>query len=158
MPLCVGEPFPALSLPDLDGHARPLAEAWAQGDALIVLGHRNCKTTRETLPYVDRIHRRRQPRHGVVAVLQDGPDDARELRAELGLDLPVRLESDPYPLAGALGLTTVPTLFVVGRDGRIAAVCEAFRKPELQGFADRLGASPAPLFAAGDLMPALRPG
>ena len=52
-------PFPALALPDLEGTTRSLAEAWAEGDALILIGHRDCKTTRQTLPYLDRIHRRR---------------------------------------------------------------------------------------------------
>jgi len=35
-------PFPALALPDLEGNARSLAEAWAEGDALILIGHRDC--------------------------------------------------------------------------------------------------------------------
>ena len=29
------------------------------GEALVLIGHRNCKTTRQTLPFLDRIHRRR---------------------------------------------------------------------------------------------------
>lgn len=156
MPLNVGDVFPAASLPDLDGRARPLAEAWAGGEALIAIGHRDCGTTRMALPYVDRIHRRRAAGTTVVAVLQDSAEGARGLRSELDLDLPLRLEPDPYTLAAALRVAVVPTLFVVGRDGRILEVCEAFRKPELEAIAARFGA--LPLFDAGDPTPAFKPG
>lgn len=157
MPLAVGSAFPTLALAGLDAPATALAEAWAEGEALIAVGHSACRTTRLALPYVDRLHRgRRAPGTRVLAVLQDAPDDARALRDELGLELPLRLEAHPYPLASALGLTVVPTLFVVGRDGRVAAVSEAFRRPELESFAARFGA--APLFETQDPTPALRPG
>jgi hypothetical protein len=92
-----------------------------------------------------------------VAVLQDGTADAQALVEQLGLKLPVRLEADPYPLAARLGLTTVPTLFLVGPRGRIEGVSEGFRRADLESFAARLGVG-APLFRSEDAAPALRPG
>lgn len=150
-------PFPGLALPGLDGVVRPLGDAWRHGEALVLLGHRSCKTTRQTLPFVDRIHRRRAPQHGVVAVLQDDAQTARELQASLGLGLEIRLEADPYPLAQALELVTVPTLFLVGRDGGIESVTEAFQRAELERLAERLGVA-GPLFEPADNAPALKPG
>lgn len=157
MPLAVGSPFPSLALPDLDGRESALAGAWANGPALVLVGHRNCKTTRQTLPYVERIHRRRGAQATALAILQDEPADARELAAQLDLTLPLRLEADPYPVAAALDVSIVPTLFLVERDGRVVATCEAFRKAELQDFATRLGVDGA-LFDADDPMPAMKPG
>ena len=150
-------PFPALELRDVAGVPHPLADAWREGEALILIGHHGCKTTRMTLAYVERIHDRR--RHGtrVLAILQDDAESARELQAGLSLTLPLRLEPDPYPLSHALGLATVPTLFLVGRGGRIERVCEAFDRGELERFAARLGAPP-PLFTAEDDAPAQKPG
>lgn len=148
--------FPDLSLPGLDGPPSPISEAWRSGRALVLLGHRTCKTTRQTLPYVDRIHRRCAAPHRVLAVLQDEAEEARELRRSLGLELEIRLEPDPYPLAAALGLTTVPTLFLV-EAGRIEGVSEGFHRGELEGFAASLGVV-GPLFDADDKAPALRPG
>lgn len=150
-------PFPALALPDLEGIPRPLSEAWADGEALVLIGHRSCKTTRQTLPYLDRIHRRRGSGRAVRLVLQDDPETARDLVRDLGLEVPVRLEGDPYPLAAELELVAVPTLFVVGRDGRIAAMSEAFSRKDLEAFAARLGVE-GPLFEADDPSPAFRPG
>ena len=157
MPPALGQPLPDLTLPDTDGRERPLAEAWAAGPALLLLGHRNCKTTRQTLPYVEQIHRRKAGAATVVAVLQDDAATARELVDQMGLTLPVLCEADPYPLAAALRVTVAPTLLLVDRQGQIAAVSEAFRKSDLEAFAARLGVA-GPLFPPDDPMPAFKPG
>lgn len=149
--------FPDVDLAGLDGERWPISEAWAQGPALIAVGHSECGTTRLALPYVDRLYQLAPDTSMVVAVLQDTAADAQALVDELALELPVRLEEEPYPLASRLGLGTVPTLFVVDRDGRIEAVSEAFRRADLEAFAGRLQAPP-PLFLPGDAAPALRPG
>lgn len=149
--------FPGLALPDLDGMERSLSEAWREGAALVLVGHRDCKTTRQTLPVVDRIHERRAPGTGILAVLQDDPDTARGLVSSLGLALPVRLDRDPYRLAEALGLQAVPTLFLVGPEGTLEAVSEGFVRADLEAFAARLGVA-GPLFAPADNAPSLRPG
>jgi hypothetical protein len=150
-------PFPALALPDLDGTERPLSEAWSEGEALVLIGHRNCKTTRQTLPYLDRIHRRRGPGRAVRLVLQDDPETARGLVSDLSLEVPVRLEADPYPLAAELGLVAVPTLLLVGQGGGIAQVSEGFSRADLELFAERFGVV-GPLFEPEDKAPAFRPG
>ncbi len=155
--IAAGARFPEMALPDLEGTARPLADAWAKGPALLILGHGDCKTTRDALPFVDRIHRRKDGAATALMILQDGAETARELRAELGLELPVRLETDPYPFFQRLGIETVPTLVLVGADGVVRRVSEAFRRDDLEAFAEALGV-PAPLFTAVDRAPALRPG
>jgi hypothetical protein len=150
-------PFPDLALTGLDGKSHPLSEAWSKGEALFLLGHRNCKTTRETIPYFDRIHRRAGEAHRVRLVLQDDAETARALVATMGLAVPVRLEPDPYPVADSLGLVTVPTLFLVDRSGTIAHVTEAFNRAELEMLAGRVGVT-GPLFTADDKAPAFKPG
>src|SRR5256885_2332510 len=117
--------FPDVDLAGLDGKRAPISEAWARGWALIAVGHSECGTTRLCLPFIDRIHHRRPPTSTAVAVLQDSAADARALVEELALELPVRLEEDPYPLATQVGLGTVPTLFLVTPPGRIDAVAQA---------------------------------
>jgi hypothetical protein len=151
-----GDRFPDRPLSDLAGKPTPLLEGESPL-CLLILGHRDCKTTRQTLPYVDRIHRRRGPGATVAAVLQDTPEAARDLVLELGLELPVRLEGDPYPLAAALGLSTVPTLFLLDGNKTIQKVSEGFRRDDLEAFARALGVK-GPLFEADDTSPALRPG
>jgi hypothetical protein len=150
-------PFPNQALPGLDGAVRELAEAWSEGAALFLIGHRDCTTTRQTLPYLDRIHRRCGPGHSVRLILQDDAATAADLVRDLDLDVPVRLEADPYPVAADLGLIAVPTLFVVGTDGRIAAMSEGFSRADLEAFAARVGV-PGPLFVPEDQAPEFRPG
>jgi hypothetical protein len=151
-------PFPHRSLPDLEGMERPFVTAWAQGPALFVFGHRDCVTTRMSLPFVDRIHRRRPAHASVVAVLQDDATSARELRHDLELALPVLLEADPYPASAELGLRTVPTMLLVGTDGGIVRAAEGFRREDLEAMAREVGVA-GPLFTAADAgLPARRPG
>ena len=157
MPVAASGAFPRLSLEALAGGARALETAWAQGEALILLGHRNCKTTRETLPFVDRLHRRKGEGATVLAVLQDDRETAATLVSEKGYEVPVLLEADPYPLATALQLVTVPTLFLVRRGGGIEKAVEGFNRAELEGFAARLGVA-GPLFVPEDNAPAFKPG
>jgi hypothetical protein len=145
-----------MALRDTEGADRPTDEAWADGGGLILIGHRNCKTTRQTIPFVDRIHRRRS-RGRVVVVLQDDADTALALRAEQKLEVPLRLEADPYPLTQALGLVAVPTLFFVDGAGTIVKTTEAFHRADLEDYAARLGV-PAPLFTPEDKAPAFKPG
>ena len=150
-------PFPTHSLPDLDGVQRPLSMAWSEGPALIVIGHRDCATSRLTLPFVDRLYQRRPAGASVVAVLQDEPAAARALMADLGLTLPVRLESDPYPLASELRLRAAPTLLLVGADGLIAKAAEGFSRDDLEAFSRAVGIV-GPLFSPDDTAPPRRPG
>jgi len=151
-------PFPLLSLPDLEGAERPFVTAWAVRPALFVFGHRDCVTTRITLPFVDRIHRRRPPDTSVIAILQDDAESVRELRRDLELDLPVRLEADPYPVAAEMDLRTVPTVMLVGTDGLIARTCEGFKRDEREAMARVMGMV-GPLFTEADAgVPARRPG
>jgi hypothetical protein len=148
--------FPPLSLAGIEGQERPLAEAWQQGPALIVVGHSGCDTTRFILPYLERAHRE-HTRGTALAILQDEPEEARSLAQRLGLTVPIALDRPPYPLVATLALPLVPVVFLVGEDGRVEAVSEAFRRADLEAFAQRLGV-PEPFFRPGEKAPALRPG
>ena len=150
-------PFPSHALPDLVGRERPLALSWASGPSLIVIGHRDCATTRLTLPFVDRIHARRAPTTSVIVVLQDEPEAARALAADLGLTVPVLTETDPYPLAAELKLRAAPTLMLVGTDGKIQKAAEGFSRDALEEFSRLVGIT-EPLFSPDDTAPPRRPG
>jgi hypothetical protein len=145
-----------MELAGTDGVSRPLREAWRGGEALVLIGHGDCSTTRLTLPFFERIHRRRT-RGSVVLVLQDDVQAALELQAELGLDVPIRLEPEPYPLAAKLRLEAVPTLVLVDSGGRILRTSVGFDRDVLQELAARMGVDGS-LFAPADRAPAFRPG
>lgn len=125
----------------------------AAGPTLVIVGHMNCKTTRQTLPFIDRIFK---DGGRAMAMLQDSPEDAAAGLSKLGLTIPFFCEPDPYPLATAIGLVTVPTLLFIEADGTVALTSEAFRRPDIEAFAERLGA-PRPVIA-NDTMPGFKPG
>ena len=51
---------------------------------------------------------------------------------------------------------TVPTLLFVEADGTVSLTSEAFRRPDIEAFAERLGV-PRPAIA-NDTMPSFKPG
>jgi hypothetical protein len=152
-----GDAFPDRVLRDPEGQAHPLAPAWSSGPALIAIGHAECGTTRLALPYLQRLWARRGAGANVLAVLQEDPAGARALASELALTLPLRLDETPYEMSHVLGVQTVPTFFLVGRDGRVARTAEGYSRDDLELFADDLG-SPEPLFGADEEGPRFRPG
>ena len=123
------------------------------GPTLVIVGHLNCKTTKQTLPFIDQIHR---DGGRVVALLQDSPAEAAAGLAKLGLTLPYVCERNPYAFSAAIGLVTVPTLLFIESDGTVALTSEAFRRPDIEAFAQRLGA-PKPVIK-NDTMPGFKPG
>jgi hypothetical protein len=150
-----GRRFPDILLPDLDGTPGPIIGA--AGSCVVVIGHSECGTTRLLVPFLQRMHDRVGPGPSVVLVLQDDPATARAFLSELDLDLPVRLEPDPYPLSSELELATVPTLFLVSAAGVIERGSEGFQRAAIEDLAQRIGISP-PFFLPDEKAPALRPG
>ena len=126
---------------------------YAGGPAVVLIGHKNCKTTRQTLPFVDRIHK---DGGRAMALLQDTPAEASAALLKLGLTLPFLCEPDPYALSAAIGLDVVPTLLFIESNGTVVLTSEAFRRPDLEAFAKRLGA-PVPVIE-NDTMPGFKPG
>jgi hypothetical protein len=148
-------PFALPDIPVLNaaGDAVAPSALHAGGRAVVIIGHHNCKTTRQTLPFIDRIHK---DGGRAVALMQDSPADAAAALAKLGLDLPYFCEPNPYAFSTAIGLFTVPTLLFVEADGTVSLTSEAFRRPDIEAFAERLGA-PKPALA-NDTMPSFKPG
>jgi len=93
----------------------------------------------------------------VTVILQDDGASARRLADSLGIEMPIRLEADPYPLATALEVTIVPTVFALTPKGEIVGVSEGFSRADLEAFAERLGVE-GPLFGPEDTVAALKPG
>lgn len=123
------------------------------GPTLVMIGHLNCKTSKQTLPFIDRIYK---DGGRAMALLQDSPEEGSAGLAKLGLTLPFFCERTPYALSTAIGIVTVPTLLFIEADGTVALTSEAFRRPDIEAFAARLGA-PKPVIA-NDTMPGFKPG
>jgi hypothetical protein len=116
------------------------------------------------MPFVERLHARVAGRDDVrvMVVAQDPAADVAEFRTEFGCEtVQILCEAPPYGGADEYGLTHVPTLFMVGRDGVITWSDTGFNRQELAGIAERWGVGDGEgLFTAAEAktVPAMRPG
>ncbi len=158
-PPVAGDPFPHLEFIDEDG-----APAQAPpGEALYAFFKTTCPTCELTWPYLERI---RQASDGsgfsVLAVSQDSPEEAREFAARTHSGIATVYDPAPWKVSEALGLETVPTLLLVGADGRVREAIVGFQKSKMRELAvraaQRAGRVPQELFRPGDDVPELRPG
>lgn len=120
----------------------------------------NCPTCQMAAPKVSAFERAYPGR--VVGVAQDPPPAAAAFSATF--DLQVRSVSDvaPYPVSDAYGIESVPTLILVGEDGRVVESVGAWDR---EGFnrvssriAEAIGVPAASISTDDDGLPGFKPG
>jgi peroxiredoxin len=148
-----GAHAPEFQLQALDGGSRSLTEILTGGRALLVFFKVSCPVCQMTWPYLERLHRGGLR---VVGISQDKEAATREYNREFGATFPTLLD-DPkqYEASNAFRISTVPSLFLVEQDGRIASAVSGFSKRDLEAFGEDVGVKP---FGAGDRVPEFRPG
>ncbi|HZI67042.1 MAG TPA: hypothetical protein VFF17_10800 [Thermoanaerobaculia bacterium] len=121
-----------------------------------------CQTSELAWPHFDRIRRIGEGGLPAFAVSQDGRGQTREFNVRLGVGLETLFDPEPWKASAALGLTNVPTFFLVGSDGRIRETVVGFQRPKLEGLARRAGKlagrPPVRLFPIGEHIPLIVPG
>ena len=162
-PLPAGVEAPPFRLPDLAGREVALGDFLALGPVWLVFYKRSCPTCALAVPYLQRLMDLPDELEGsVVLVAQDEPDDARAFVTAHGLSLSVLVESAPWPVGQAYGLSSVPTSFLIESSGVIALSAEGFVKTEWEALARNLAARSGhpefELFSAADAVPAFKPG
>ena len=97
-----------------------------------------------------------------LAVSQDDRDETAAFNRRLGVQLETLFDPPPWKASEALGLTNVPTIFLVGANGRIRETVVGFIRPRLEALARRAaklsGRPGARLFRIGDHIPLIVPG
>ena len=150
-----GSRAPDFRLPRLDGGTVALTEILANGPALIVFFKTTCPVCQFTLPFLARIHA--PGTLSVCAISQDGAEDTRDFNREFGIALPTLLDSgrSGYPVSNAFGISSVPTAFLIDRDGGISRVIEGWNKREIESLGGLAG---VPVFRQGDNVPEWKAG
>lgn len=153
-----GEVFPQIEL-ETESGARFLPP---ENETLYGFFKTTCPTSELAWPHFDRIRRLGAGALPTFAVSQDDRAETRAFNARLGLALDTLYDPKPWRASSALGLTNVPTFFLVGRDGRIRETAVGFVRPKLEEFARRAGGlsgrRPEGLFPIGDQVPLIVPG
>ncbi len=163
-----GKRAPDFELPVFDpGGAgagkKSLGDLLRKGPAFLVFVKATCPTCVFALPLLDRIYRAYPDAPAsVVAIAQESAEGASSMRRDLGLRMPVLLDSAPYKAGESFGLSFVPSGFWVGSDGLVQVAFESFEREAVaeinRRIAARAGREPAEIFPPDEGVPAFRPG
>lgn len=153
-----GHRAPDFKLARLGGGTATLSDLVAGGRALLAFFKTTCPVCQLTFPFLERLNRGPASNPiAVYAISQDDPESTLEFNSRFGITFPTLLDTEEsgYPASNAYGISHVPSLFLVERDGAIAWSMEGFNKRELQAVAAQAGVK---LFHPGEQVPAWKAG
>ena len=156
--LTTGQHAPDFRLGDLAGGEKTLNELLTHGPVFLAFFKISCPTCQYTLPYLERMFRgRAKGGAGMFVVSQDDAEATREFHQEFGITMPTLLDSARfrYPASNAFGLSHVPSMFFIERDGNISWSSVGFVRKDLEALGEKLGAKP---FLAGERVPEMKSG
>ncbi|MEA2684830.1 MAG: hypothetical protein QOE93_25 [Actinomycetota bacterium] len=145
---------PSFTLPDIDT-AAPVSDPWRTSSEPTVLAFfkATCPVCQMAAPMVTAMA------EGGATVVAIGEDPAPTLvtyRDRWGQTVPTLSEPPPYRVSGVYGLISVPSLFLVDSEGALLASVRGWDRDEWNRVA--VAAGGRPVSAAGDGLPAFRPG
>lgn len=146
----------------MQGKQFSLEEALRKGPVVLAFFKITCPVCQMAMPIVERLHQA-FPAANIFGISQNSKQDTAAFNKEYGITLPVLLDPPgSYPASNAYGLTNVPTLFYVSRDGAIEISCVGWSKADVEEIAARLAreqkAPAAKLFKPGEDYPAMKAG
>jgi len=153
--LSAGVSVSGFRLPRLDGRETSLEDITAAGPALLAFFKVSCPVCQLALPYLERIHS--PGRLSVYGMSQNDPEDTREFNRRFGVTFPVLLDKEEtgFQVSNTFGISSVPTLFLVERDGTVSRVIEGWNKIEVQRLGAQAGVNP---FREGESVPDWKAG
>jgi peroxiredoxin len=158
-----GDSAPEFELTGTDGKTYSLAAALREGPVLAAFFKVSCPTCQFTFPFLERIYETYgDGKMQVWAVSQNDARDTRDFCEEFEISFPALIDDDGYPASNAYGLTNVPSIFLIGQDGKVQVSCVGFSREDLETMAAaaaQAGGKPAQtLFAPSEVIPDHKPG
>jgi peroxiredoxin len=162
--LSAGRAAPEFTLEKMDGGKFNLREALSRGPVLAAFFKISCPVCQFALPYVERLYQAYRDKNvTIVGVSQNTKSDTANFMREYKLTFPVLLDdTTTYPASNAYGLTNVPTLFWIERDGEIGLSSVGWSRADMEQInrfiaeAGRL--EEAVIFSPGENVPDFRAG
>jgi peroxiredoxin len=154
---------PDFDLPGIDGRRYSLKEALRDGPVLAAFFKISCPTCQFTFPFLQRMYENfGGGKLTFWAVSQDDKRDTRDFCDEYGIKFPALTDERGYPASNAYGLTNVPSIFLIGQDGKMLVSSVGFSRADLEAIstlAAQITAKPArPLFLPGEVIPDTKHG
>jgi len=154
-PVATGAMAPTFQLTGLDGSTQSSQDILAGGPALLAFFKISCPVCQLTAPYLQRLAGNNAVQ--VIGISQDDAGATREFMQRFGLTFPTWLDlsEHDYPASNAYGITSVPTLFLLERDGTISRMFAGFSRRDFEEIGARVGVSP---FGPDDHVPEWKAG
>jgi peroxiredoxin len=154
-PVATGAKAPLFQLTGLDGSTRSSQEILASGPALLAFFKISCPVCQLTAPYLQRLAANNAVQ--VIGISQDDAGATRDFMQRFGVTFPTLLDlsAHDYPASNAYGITSVPTLFLLERDGTISRMFAGFSRREFEEIGARVGVTP---FGPEDHVPEWKAG
>src|SRR3974377_633303 len=158
-----GNSAPAFTLQGLDSRSYSLRDLLDQGPVVLAFFKVSCPVCQFTFPFLQRISERYSGDGiSVIAVSQDDVRSTKEFNQEFGVKFSTLIDDNGYPVSNAYGLTTVPTVLLIGPDGGLKIGGSGFSKNDLVSIANELpqhkNLSAGPLFRPDEVVPDFKPG
>lgn len=159
-----GKVAPPFSLPLLAGGNFSLAEAIHRGPVVLAFFKISCPVCQFTFPYLERIHQAAKGKKvSIVGVSQNSKEDTAAFAREYGITFPIALDdARHYPVSNAYGLTNVPSVFYVTKDGDIEISSVGWSRGDLEQIAKKIGeetrAGKIEVVRVGEDVPAFKAG
>jgi thiol-disulfide isomerase/thioredoxin len=147
-----GAAAPSFTLADA-ATGRPVEDPWLQGGVVLAFFKVTCPVCQIAAPKVQALA---DAGVRVVAVGEDPPGALAAYADRHGQRVPTLTEPAPYPVSGAFGLDTVPSLVRVGGDGTILDTVQSWDREHWNRFAEAAGGEA--ISDPGDGLPAFKPG
>jgi peroxiredoxin len=154
--LRVGGTAPHFKLVGLHNETFSLSDGIVRGPVVLAFFKVSCPTCQYAFPFYERLFQAYKGRGvALVGISQNNPEDTAAFAKEFGITFPLLLD-DPitYPVSNAYGLTNVPTLYWIARDGEIELSSVGWSKPDFEEVNRRMAEAGsvmrAPIFHAGE--------
>ena len=162
--LIEGTPAPDFTLPTTDGKTISLREALERGPVVAAFFKISCPVCQYAFPYLERIHKAYgNKKVTIIGISQNKQRDTLAFISEYGITFPVLLDdTNAYPVSNAYGLTNVPTVFWIARDGEIEISSVGWMRKEIEDInrkvAEAAGEGAKPIFQQGEQVADFRAG
>ncbi len=159
-----GKQAPFFSLSLMSGESFSLADALKQGPVVLAFFKISCPVCQFTFPYLERLHGlARVNKVSIIGVSQNTKEETAAFTREFGITFPIALDdSRRYPVSNSYGLTNVPTVFYIAKDGEIEISSVGWSRADIEQIARKIGGgSPGSNFEVirpGEEVPAFRAG
>ena len=150
-----GARAPSFQLSGLRGGKKSLDEILAEGPAVLAFYKVSCPVCQLAFPYLERLSQGSALQ--IVGISQDDESSTSSFNQRFGVQFPTLLDSskEGYPASNAFGISAVPSLFLVEKDGRVSKAFSGFSKRDLEAVGERAGVKP---FRPDDNVPEWKAG